>query len=33
VIGADGAAQLLIERFPDTTTPEAQAIKKDFIDG
>jgi acetyl-CoA carboxylase carboxyltransferase component len=33
VIGADGAAQLLMKRFPDPTTPEAQAIKKDFIDG
>jgi acetyl-CoA carboxylase carboxyltransferase component len=33
VIGADGAAQLLMKRFPDPTTPEAQQIKKDFIDG
>ena len=33
VIGADGAAQLLMKRFPDPTTPEAQAIKKDFIEG
>jgi acetyl-CoA carboxylase carboxyltransferase component len=33
VIGADGAAQLLMKRFPDPTTPEAQQVKKDFIDG
>jgi acetyl-CoA carboxylase carboxyltransferase component len=33
VIGADGAAQLLMKRFPDPTTPEAQAIKRDFIEG
>jgi acetyl-CoA carboxylase carboxyltransferase component len=33
VIGADGAAQLLMKRFPDPTAPEAQQIKKDFIDG
>ena len=33
VIGAEGAAQLLMKRFPDPTTPEAQAIKKDFIEG
>ncbi|MDT5229362.1 MAG: hypothetical protein QOH94_3155, partial [Mycobacterium sp.] len=33
VIGADGAAQLLMKRFPDPNTPEAQQIKKDFIDG
>ena len=33
VIGADGAAQLLMKRFPDPTTPEAQQIKKDFIEG
>jgi len=33
VIGADGAAQLLMKRLPDPTTPEAQQIKKDFIDG
>ncbi len=33
VIGAEGAAQLLMKRFPDPTTPEAQAIKKDFIAG
>jgi acetyl-CoA carboxylase carboxyltransferase component len=33
VIGADGAAQLLMKRFPDPTTPEAQQIKRDFIEG
>ncbi|MGH3970171.1 MAG: acyl-CoA carboxylase subunit beta, partial [Mycobacterium sp.] len=33
VIGADGAAQLLMRRFPDPTTPEAQQVKKDFIEG
>ncbi|WP_188069070.1 acyl-CoA carboxylase subunit beta [Mycobacterium pseudoshottsii] len=33
VIGADGAAQLLMKRFPDPTTPEAQKIKRDFIEG
>ncbi len=33
VIGADGAAQLLMKRFPDPTAPEAQQIKKDFIEG
>ena len=33
VIGADGAAQLLMKRFPDPNAPEAQQIKKDFIDG
>jgi long-chain acyl-CoA carboxylase carboxyl transferase subunit len=32
VIGADGAAQLLMKRFPDPTAPEAQAIKKTFIE-
>lgn len=32
VIGAEGAAQLLMKRFPDPHTPEAQAIKKSFID-
>ncbi|GFG73663.1 acyl-CoA carboxylase subunit beta [Mycobacterium botniense] len=32
VIGAEGAAQLLMKRFPDPTTPEAQAIKKSFIE-
>jgi acetyl-CoA carboxylase carboxyltransferase component len=33
VIGADGAAQLLMKRFPDPTTPEAQKVKRDFIEG
>jgi acetyl-CoA carboxylase carboxyltransferase component len=33
VIGAEGAAQLLMKRFPDPNTPEAQQIKRDFIDG
>lgn len=33
VIGADGAAQLLMKRFPDPSAPEAQAVKKDFIAG
>ncbi|GAB7145888.1 acyl-CoA carboxylase subunit beta [Mycobacterium riyadhense] len=33
VIGADGAAQLLMKRFPDPTTPEAQQVKRDFIEG
>jgi long-chain acyl-CoA carboxylase carboxyl transferase subunit len=33
VIGADGAAQLLMKRFPDPTTPEALQVKKDFIEG
>jgi acetyl-CoA carboxylase carboxyltransferase component len=33
VIGADGAAQLLVKRFPDPNTPEVQKIKADFIEG
>ncbi|MGV0635946.1 acyl-CoA carboxylase subunit beta [Mycolicibacillus trivialis] len=33
VIGADGAAQLLVKRFPDPTAPEVQKIKADFIAG
>jgi len=33
VIGAEGAAQLLMKRFPDPTTPEAQKVKQDFING
>ncbi|HEY6574845.1 MAG TPA: acyl-CoA carboxylase subunit beta [Mycobacterium sp.] len=33
VIGADGAAQLLVKRFPDPTSPEVQKIKADFIEG
>jgi acetyl-CoA carboxylase carboxyltransferase component len=32
VIGADGAAQLLMKRFPDPNAPEAQEIKKTFIE-
>jgi acetyl-CoA carboxylase carboxyltransferase component len=32
VIGAEGAAQLLMKRFPDPNTPEAQEIKRKFID-
>ncbi|WP_343600553.1 acyl-CoA carboxylase subunit beta [Mycobacterium sp.] len=32
VIGAEGAAQLLMKRFPDPNAPEAQAIKKSFIE-
>ena len=30
VIGAEGAAHLLVTRFPDPTTPEVQQIKADF---
>jgi acetyl-CoA carboxylase carboxyltransferase component len=33
VIGADGAAQLLVKRFPDPNAPEVQKIKADFIEG
>ena len=33
VIGAEGAAQLLVKRFPDPTAPEVQKIRQDFIDG
>ena len=33
VIGADGAAQLLVKRFPDPTAPEVQKIRADFIEG
>jgi len=33
VIGAEGAAQLLVKRFPDPTAPEVQKIRKDFIEG
>jgi acetyl-CoA carboxylase carboxyltransferase component len=33
VIGADGAAQLLVKRFPDPNTPEVQKIKAEFIEG
>jgi acetyl-CoA carboxylase carboxyltransferase component len=32
VIGADGAAQLLMKRLPDPNAPEAQEIKKAFIE-
>jgi acetyl-CoA carboxylase carboxyltransferase component len=32
VIGAEGAAQLLMKRFPDPNTPDAQAIKQSFIE-
>jgi acetyl-CoA carboxylase carboxyltransferase component len=33
VIGAEGAAQLLMKRFPDPNAPEAQEIKRQFIEG
>jgi acetyl-CoA carboxylase carboxyltransferase component len=33
VIGAEGAAQLLVKRFPDPTAPEVQKIRADFIAG
>lgn len=33
VIGAEGAAHLLVKRFPDPTAPEVQKIKADFIAG
>lgn len=33
VIGADGAAQLLVKRFPDPNAPEVQEIRKNFIEG
>ena len=29
----EGAAQLLVKRFPDPTAPEVQKIKADFIEG
>jgi acetyl-CoA carboxylase carboxyltransferase component len=32
VIGAEGAAQLLMKRFPDPHAPEAQEIKRSFIE-
>lgn len=32
VIGADGAAQLLMKRFPDPSSPDVQAIRKTFVD-
>ncbi|MGE0221274.1 carboxyl transferase domain-containing protein, partial [Mycolicibacterium sp.] len=33
VIGAEGAAQLIVKRFPDPNAPEVQKIKADFIEG
>jgi acetyl-CoA carboxylase carboxyltransferase component len=33
VIGAEGAAQLLMKRFPDPDAPEAQEVKRQFIEG
>ena len=33
VIGAEGAAQLLMKRFPDPNAPEAQEVKRQFIEG
>jgi acetyl-CoA carboxylase carboxyltransferase component len=33
VIGAEGAAQLLVKRFPDPNAPEVQKIRADFIEG
>lgn len=33
VIGAEGAAQLLVKRFPDPKAPEVQKIRADFIEG
>ena len=33
VIGAEGAAQLLVKRFPDPTAPEVQEIRRNFIEG
>jgi acetyl-CoA carboxylase carboxyltransferase component len=33
VIGAEGAAQLLVKRFPDPKAPEVQKIRADFIAG
>jgi acetyl-CoA carboxylase carboxyltransferase component len=33
VIGAEGAAQLLMKRFPDPSAPEAQEVKRNFIAG
>jgi acetyl-CoA carboxylase carboxyltransferase component len=33
VIGAEGAAQLLVKRFPDPTAPEVRKIRADFIEG
>ncbi len=33
VIGAEGAAQLIMKRFPDPNAPEAQEIRRNFIEG
>jgi acetyl-CoA carboxylase carboxyltransferase component len=33
VIGAEGAAQLLMKRFPDPNAPEAQEVKRQFVEG
>ena len=33
VIGAEGAAQLIVKRFPDPTAPEVQEIRRQFIEG
>lgn len=33
VIGAEGAAQMIVKRFPDPNAPEVQKIRADFIDG
>lgn len=33
VIGAEGAAQRIVKRFPDPTAPEVQKIRADFIEG
>ncbi|BBZ09377.1 propionyl-CoA carboxylase subunit beta [Mycolicibacterium doricum] len=33
VIGAEGAAQLVVKRFPDPNAPEVQEIRRQFIEG
>lgn len=33
VIGAEGAAQMVVKRFPDPTAPEVRKIRADFIEG
>ncbi|OYN77292.1 acyl-CoA carboxylase subunit beta [Mycolicibacterium sphagni] len=33
VIGAEGAAQLIVKRFPDPKAPEVQEIRRQFIEG
>ncbi|TFV55114.1 acyl-CoA carboxylase subunit beta [Mycobacterium sp. PS03-16] len=33
VIGAEGAAQLIMKRFPDPNAPEVQEIRRQFIEG